>query len=88
VLVHLIAPEDERPELSGLRELVDCETGESVVVACDSAARREYALAFASWTRELEEAARALGAVYVRARSDESLEKVAFTVLRKAGVLG
>jgi uncharacterized protein (DUF58 family) len=88
VLVHLTSPEDERPDLSGLRELVDCETGESVVVSCDAGTRRDYAEAFSSWTRELEAAARSLGAVYVHARSDESLEKVAFTVLRKAGVLG
>ena len=87
VLVHLVAPEDQSPELAGLAELVDSETGETLVVACDSDARREYARAFESWTRELEAQARSLGAVYVRARSDDSLEKIALDVLRRAGVL-
>jgi uncharacterized protein (DUF58 family) len=88
VLLHLVAPEDERPDLSGYHEIVDCETGEALVLACDASARRDYARAFDEWTRELAQAARSLGAIYVRARSDESLETVTLTLLREGGVLG
>lgn len=87
VLLHLVAPEDEAPDLSGDQELTDAETGERLVLACDRRARREYADAFAEWVRDLEREVRSLGAVYVRARSDESLEHVTLDLLRRARVL-
>ncbi len=88
VLVHTVAPEDEACALRGEHRLRDVETGEEIVLSCDARTREEYARAFSLWTRELEQAARSVGATYVRVRSDQDLEGAALSVLRKAGVLG
>lgn len=86
VLVHTVAPEDERCLLDGTRRLHDAETGEELVLTFDRRARDEYARAFQRWTRELEAAARGLGATYVRLRSDQPLEAGALAILERAGV--
>ncbi len=87
VLVHTVAPEDERCLLEGARRLVDAETGEELVLGLDRAAREDYARAFERWTHALAAEARKLGATYVRVRSDAPLETVALAVLERAGVL-
>lgn len=87
VLVHVVAPEDERCSLEGARRLVDAETGQELVLHFDRRAREEYDRAFKEWTRGLEAAARGLGATYVRVRSDAPLETATLGILERAGVL-
>jgi uncharacterized protein (DUF58 family) len=87
VAVHLVAPEDEAPDLSGDLELEDVETGAVVRVHANGDARAEYRQAFAEWTRELEGEARRQGGVYALVRASDDLEAAALSVLRKGGVV-
>jgi hypothetical protein len=87
VIVHVVAPEDERCTLEGARRFVDSETGETLTLDMDATARADYERAFLTWTRSLEATARGLGAAYARIRSDEPLETATLRVLERGGVL-
>ena len=75
-LVQVVAPDEIEPSFEGDWVLEDAETGALVEVTMDAAALAAYAQRFAGLCEELRSFARRLGAVYVRARTDEPLEAV------------
>jgi uncharacterized protein (DUF58 family) len=75
-LVQVVAPDEIEPSFEGDWALEDAETGALVEVTMDAAALAAYAQRFAGLCEELRSFARKLGAVYVRARTDEPLEAV------------
>lgn len=75
-LVHVFAPEEASPELSGDFSLEDAETGELVDVTMDAQAIEAYLARFAALGDSLRSFARRHRASYVRVRTDEPLESV------------
>lgn len=66
VLLHVLGNTELAPELEGGR-VVDCETGEELVLRGGRGAREAYAEELARWCAELEERCGALGVLYAPA---------------------
>ena len=91
VVVHVLSPEDLDPrvrdDLLGDLELVDGETGETVLVSASESVLALYARGAAAWADEVASQCRRSGAAYVRVRSDDDVKDVLFGAWRAAGVL-
>jgi len=87
VLLHLLAPQELRPAISGDLQLHDRETGERVDVTLNQDALDRYHERLTAWFRQLEQFSNRYGLLYQRLESGEPLERLLFTALRKRGVL-
>lgn len=86
-VIHVLAPEELRPELSGDLRLVDDETGEAVEVSADGEALALYAAALAAWQGDLAAWCRRRGVPYVPVATDFPLDDFVTRVLRAHGVV-
>ena len=86
-VVHLIAPDEEAPEVGEDVELVDVETGELVSVSLTRDAVRDYRAAFAAHCAQVRAACARSGIGYAVARSDERFEDVVLGALREGTLL-
>ncbi len=73
-VVQVATPDEIEPTHEGDWTLEDAETGQTVDVTMDAGAVEAYVLRFAGLCEELRAFARKHGAIYVRLRTDESLE--------------
>jgi uncharacterized protein (DUF58 family) len=87
VILHLLAPQEVHPDLSGDLELYDRESGDRVDVTLNQDALDEYQERYRAWCRRLETFSARYGVLYHRIESSEPLERLLFTSLRKRGVL-
>lgn len=85
---QILAPEERDPpvQASGEVQVIDLESGETVLLAMDSAMIARYREALATWQDDLAEAVRSINGTLVEVRSDEDLEKVLLG-LRTRGLL-
>ncbi len=88
VVLHVLHPDEIRPRLDGPIELEDSETGATISLLVDEAARRAYYERLIGWVRAIERTCRDRGATYVGVRTDRSLERAIVPVLRRRAVLG
>jgi uncharacterized protein (DUF58 family) len=79
---QLLAREECRPKLDGPVQLVDCETGSTVMAAINAAALQAYAEHFATWTAEIEATCSTQRAAFIRICTDQPLEEVLISALR------
>jgi hypothetical protein len=87
VVLHVVAPEELEPALTGEAELVDAETGEVMQIGASLETLSAYRTAFAEWLDGQRSECERRGMRYVRVRSDRPLEQVVLEDLREAGVL-
>jgi uncharacterized protein (DUF58 family) len=87
VIVHVLAPEDTKPDFVGDLELVDAEGAGRVAVSCSPDTVASYARAAEAWADNVAARARASGAAYVRIGSHDDLEPLLLGGWRDAGVL-
>lgn len=87
VIVHVLAPEDLRPDFVGDLELVDAEGYGRVAVSCSPDTVASYTRAAEAWADNVASRARAAGAAYVRISSTDDLEPLLLGGWRGAGVL-
>jgi hypothetical protein len=87
VIVHVLAPEDLKPDFVGDLELVDIEGAGPVAVSCSPDTVASYTRAAEAWADNVAARARAAGAAYVRVASDADLEPLLLGNWRDAGVL-
>ncbi|HEV7863251.1 MAG TPA: DUF58 domain-containing protein [Acidimicrobiia bacterium] len=87
VVVHVLAPEDLRPDFVGDLELVDAEGGARVAVSCSPDTLASYTRAAEAWADDVSARARAAGAAYVRVGSHDDIEPLLLGGWRHAGVL-
>jgi uncharacterized protein (DUF58 family) len=87
VLLHLLAPQEIHPVVSGDLELRDRESGERVDVTLNQDAIDQYQERYRAWCRHLETFSARYGLLYHRIETSESLDRLLFTALRKRGVL-
>lgn len=66
VLVHTLSTQEFTPDLRGVSEVVDAETGETLVLRDGHEAKEAYAEGLRVWLEELESRCKALGIQYLR----------------------
>jgi len=87
-LVHVWAPRERRPAVTGAVELVDAETGERRVVDVSEEEAARQAARFDARAAELRERCRVRGVTYVPAPTDVPALEVLFGAARQAGLVG
>ncbi len=87
VLLHVLAPEEVQPPMSGDLTLIDKEDGSEVAITLNQEALDRYAARFRTWTGAIENFAARHQILYHRLQTSERLEHVLFDSLRRRGVL-
>ena len=87
ILLHVLAPEEVHPPMSGDLTLIDREDGSEVAITVNQEAIDRYQTRFRSWTGAIESFSARHGILYLRIQTGERLEHVLFDRLRRRGVL-
>jgi uncharacterized protein (DUF58 family) len=87
IVVHVLAPEDLRPDLVGDMDLIDAEHGGRVAVSLSPEAVDAYARMASDWVDEVAARCRRAGAAYVRVMAGDDLEPLLLGTWRQSGVL-
>lgn len=87
VLLHVLSPQELEPEQGGDVELVDLETGEIVEVSLTPKMIARYRERLDRWCQEAEDLCVRRGVTYCRVQTNEPLEDLLLTRLRRVGVL-
>ena len=88
IVLHVLAPDEVSPTLDGDLRLVDAETGATVDVTLDLAARERYTERVGAWRDELAAFAARRRIAYVPLTSDVALADLVFAELRRRRVVG
>jgi uncharacterized protein (DUF58 family) len=88
IVLHVLAPDEVEPNIVGDFRLVDAETGGTVDVTLDLAARERYTDRVNAWRDELAALAARRRIAYVPLTSDVPLTDLIFAELRRRQVLG
>jgi len=88
IVLHVLAPDEVTPTLEGDLRLVDAETGATVDVTLDLAARERYTDRVEAWRNELATLAAKRRIAYVPLTSDLALADLVFAELRRRRVVG
>ena len=86
-VLHVLAPEEIHPPMSGDLTLIDRETGNEVAITLNQEALDRYEARFRTWAQALESFCSRHDVVYQRIQTGERLEVVLFDHLRRRGVL-
>lgn len=87
IVLHILAPDELEPELSGDLRLVDAETGEGVDVTIDLPVIDGYKARLAAWREELAAIAARRRVSYVPLASDLPIAELVFAELRRRRIL-
>jgi uncharacterized protein (DUF58 family) len=88
IVLHVLAPDERSPTLDGDLRLVDAETGATVDVTLDLAARERYTERVEAWQTELAALAAKRRIAYLPLASDVPLADLVFAELRRRRVVG
>lgn len=86
-IVHILSPQELNPQLAGALRLIDVETGEPVEVEITPYSLGLYHKALDSYQEELKTTCKNMEITYLQARSDESLDRLVFETLQRAGII-
>ncbi len=86
-LIHVLSPEELKPELEGQVRLLDSETGKVMDVAITPALLRQYQAKLSEFNNQIREFCSKLGASYIQVSSADSIEKIVFEQFTEAGVI-
>lgn len=86
-VLHLLAPQEVRPELAGDLRLRDLERDSTVEVTVDTALLQRYAENLAAWQDELRHWCSARAVAYIPMQSSTPPEELVLTLLRRQGVV-
>jgi uncharacterized protein (DUF58 family) len=87
VVLHMLAPQELRPQLGGDVRLIDRETGASVSVTLNNDAIRLYGQRLDEWRHQVESFCARHGMSYVNVDTAVPLESTVFDVLRRRGIV-
>lgn len=87
VVLHVLSPEEVKPELVGDLALEDCEDGELTEVSITAGLLRSYETGLKALVGGLKDYCRRRGLAYVFVPTNTPLERVILNALRAAGVL-
>jgi uncharacterized protein (DUF58 family) len=86
-LVHLLAPEEVNPPLSGDLRLIDVESGDARDVTIDRAMRALYERRLAAWREDIRAACRARNVHYIPIETDTPFDRAVLYDMRRAGLV-
>jgi uncharacterized protein (DUF58 family) len=86
-LVHLLAPEEVNPPLSGDLRLVDVESGDAREVTIDGAMRVLYERRLAAWRGDIRAACRVRNVHYIPIETDTPFDRAVQYDMRRAGLV-
>lgn len=86
-LLHVLAPQELRPQLDGDFRLLDSESGEAVEITADLETLRRYSEGLQAWQKEIELFCHGRGINYVPVDTAQPVEDFILAMLRKRGVL-
>ncbi len=84
-ILHVLAPEEIHPGMSGDLTLIDRENGNEVAITLNQEALDKYEERFRTWARGLESFCSRHDVIYQRIQTGERLEVVMFDHLRRRG---
>jgi uncharacterized protein (DUF58 family) len=87
VILHLLAPQELDPPMTGDLNLIDRETGEEIPITLTQEALDRYHSRLTEWRQEIERMCLHVGAIYEPVSSGDRLEHVLFDRLRQRGAL-
>jgi uncharacterized protein (DUF58 family) len=87
ILVQVWASEDREPSWEGQLDLHDAETGETLEIGFDDAARAGYVEAFDAFSRDVQKVGMRNGGRYVGISTDTTIEEAVFGPLARSGGL-
>jgi hypothetical protein len=87
VILHVLAPDEVKPELVGDLALEDCEDGELTEVSISAAVLRRYEAGLKALVGGLRDFCRKRGLAYVFVPTNVPVEQTILGALRQAGVL-
>jgi hypothetical protein len=85
ILVQVWAKEDREPDWEGQLDLTDAETGATLEIGFDAAARRNYIEAFDAYARDIQKVGLRGGGRYVGISTATTIEDAIFGPLVRAG---
>lgn len=86
-LIHVMAPEELDPELTGDLNLVDCEDGETTDISISRAVLNRYQETVASYCEQAREFCTRRSITYLRANTEVPVEQLIGTYLRERGLV-
>jgi uncharacterized protein (DUF58 family) len=86
-LIHILAPAEVHPAISGDMKLIDRETGRFVDVTLNQRALNLYQQRYQSWTRGIENFCARHGILYERVESSQQLDKLLLQSFRRRGLV-
>lgn len=87
ILIHILSPEELKPEYYGQVKLIDSETKEERSIILNSSIMKTYKKQLESFKNSIKDTAARYGAKYIEVSSDEDIEKVIFEKLSKSGIV-
>lgn len=87
VVLHLLSPQELRPQLGGDVRLIDRESGATVPVTLNNDALRLYGGRLTAWQTEIEELCRRHHMGYAPVDTEVPVETLLFQTLRQRGVV-
>lgn len=86
-LIHILSPEELKPELEGQVRLLDAETQKAMDVAVTPALLKQYHNKLNDFNNQIREFCSRMGASYIQVSSADSIEKIVFEQFTGAGVI-
>lgn len=85
-LVHVLAPQELRPDLDGDFRLIDAETGAMVEITADADLLRQYRRRLEAWQTQIETFCTGRNITYIPADTSVPVEEFILSELRRQGV--
>lgn len=86
-IVHVLSPDEVKPEVAGDLRLIDVETGTPQEVSIDGTMRELYTRRLEAWREEMRAELLRRGAHYIPVETSTAWEKVLLYDLRKLGLM-
>jgi uncharacterized protein (DUF58 family) len=86
-ILHLLAPQELRPELDGDFRLIDSEGGEPIEISADADLLRRYNENLQTWQAEIEQFCHGRGMSYIPVDTSTPVEELLITTLRQRGIV-
>ena len=86
-ILHILAPQELRPDLDGDLRLLDIEGGKPVELSIDPDVMQRYNTALNDWQQAIERMCNGLGMLYIPVDTGLPIEEFTLTTLRQRGLI-
>ncbi|MCM8711784.1 DUF58 domain-containing protein [Clostridium sp. SYSU_GA19001] len=87
ILIHVLSPEELKPEIYGQVRLVDSESGEGRNLTITPTILKHYEKNLNLFINNIKSFSNKLGVTYIQVSSEDKIEKIIFDYLAQAGVI-